>query len=62
MKTVKTEKNSVQHIDIMFIAYYDTIQIMDSSEEIRWLVVKALLDNFPDIRKHVREYLQEEKG
>jgi len=35
---------------------------MDNSEEIRWLVVKALLDNFPDIRRRLREYLQEEKG
>jgi len=35
---------------------------MNNSEETRWLVVKALLDNFPDIRRSVRKYLQEEKG
>lgn len=33
---------------------------MDNSEETRWLVVKALLDNFPDIRSRVKEYLREE--
>ena len=33
---------------------------MNNSEEPRWLVVKALLDNFPDIRRRVKEYLQEE--
>jgi len=46
----------------MFIAYYDTIQSMNNLEETRWLVVKALLDTFPDIRRRVKEYLREEKG
>jgi hypothetical protein len=35
---------------------------MYNSEETRWLVVKALLDNFPAIRSRVKEHLQEEKG
>ena len=32
---------------------------MDNSKEIRWQVVKALLNDFPDIRKRVKEHLQE---
>jgi len=33
----------------------------NNSKEIRWQVVKALLDNFPDIRRRVEEYLREEQ-
>ena len=35
---------------------------MEKSEDTRWQVVKALLDNFPDIRRRVKEYLQEKKA
>jgi len=33
---------------------------MDNFEEIRWRVVKAILDEFPELRRHVKEYLREE--
>ena len=33
---------------------------MDNLKETRWFVVKALLDEFPDIRSRVKEYLREE--
>ena len=30
----------------------------DVAEEIRWKVLKAMLDDFPQLRQHVKEYLQ----
>ena len=40
--------------------YYETIYNMDTSKEIRWLVIKAVLDEFPYIRDRVKEYFREE--
>ena len=31
---------------------------MDAIKEDRWLITKALLDEFPDIRCRVKEYLR----
>ena len=31
------------------------------SEEIRWQVIKAMLDEFPALREKVKGYLKEEK-
>jgi hypothetical protein len=31
------------------------------NEEIRWQVVKAMLDEFPAIREKVKNYLEEQK-
>jgi len=30
-------------------------------EETRWRVVKSILDEFPELRRRVKEYLREEK-
>jgi hypothetical protein len=30
----------------------------ESLDEIRWKIVKAMLDEFPQLAKHVREYLK----
>jgi hypothetical protein len=30
----------------------------DSLDEIRWQIVKTLLENFPKLKKRVREYLE----
>jgi len=30
---------------------------MQSVEEVRWLVVKAMLDDFPVLRKKVKDYI-----
>ena len=34
---------------------------MDNLKEIRWRVIEALLNEFPELRTRVREYLREEK-
>jgi len=31
------------------------------TEEIQWLVVKAMLDEFPKLKEKVRDYLKEQK-
>ena len=31
------------------------------NEEIRWQVLKAMLDEFPSLKEKVRKYLREEK-
>jgi len=51
---------SVQRIDTSFIVYYDIIQSMNDVEEDRWQIIKSMLDEFPELRRRVREYLREE--
>jgi hypothetical protein len=31
------------------------------SEEIRWQVIKSMLDEFPTLKKKVRKYVKEQK-
>lgn len=38
------------------IARNDTLH--DVTEEIRWKVLKAMLDDFPQLRQRLKEYLQ----
>jgi len=33
---------------------------MNEIEEIRWRIVKDILDKFPELRRRVKEYLREE--
>jgi len=52
----------------VYIVYYDLICLrfseekviknMQSVEEVRWQVVKAMLDDFPVLRKKVKDYVQ----
>ena len=32
------------------------------SEEIRWQVIKAMLDEFPTLKERVKSYLEEQKA
>jgi len=53
-------------MDIKFIVYYETIygesgdlNIHDNVRNARVQIVKAILDEFPDLRQWVKEYLKE---
>jgi hypothetical protein len=49
----------------MFITRVDDVmrnKICDNEiEELRWKLVKAMLDDFPQLRQHVKAYLNTEK-
>jgi len=49
----------------MFITRVDDVvrnKICDNGiEELRWKLVKAMLDDFPQLRQHVKAYLNTEK-
>jgi len=42
------------------LARKNVMKCMQSVEEIRWLVVKAMLDDFPVLKKKVKNYVQED--
>ncbi len=53
-------------MDIKFIVYYETIYSEsedmakhDNARNTRVQIVKAMLDEFPDLRQWVKEYLKE---
>jgi hypothetical protein len=33
-----------------------------NTEEIRWQVIKAMLDDFPELRKKVKNYIEKTKN
>jgi len=39
----------------------DKMSTSQKSEEIRWQVIKAMLDEFPVLKDRVRNYLKEQK-
>ena len=53
----------------VYIVYHDLIftnvqgrsdmNSVQNVEEIRWLVVKAMLDDFPSLKKKVKDYVHE---
>jgi hypothetical protein len=34
------------------------MKIPQNTEEIRWQVIKAMLDDFPELRKKVKNYIE----
>ncbi len=54
----------------VYIVYYDLrydsvsddnwVKSVQSVEEVRWLVVKSMLDDFPVLKKKVKDYVQED--
>jgi hypothetical protein len=39
----------------------DKMNTSQKSDEIRWQVIKAMLDEFPVLKERVRNYLKEQK-
>jgi hypothetical protein len=37
------------------------MSVHSEDEEIRWQVIKAMLDEFPTLREKVKKYLREQK-
>ena len=40
---------------------FEKMSVRSKSEEIRWQVVKAMLDEFPALKVKVKKYLREQK-
>jgi len=40
---------------------FEKMSARSKSEEIRWQVMKAMLDEFPTLKKKVKKYLKEQK-
>ena len=51
-------KRSTHRHNLYSILRYNTS--MNEIEEIRWRIVKDILDKFPELRRRVKEYLREE--
>ena len=40
---------------------FENMSVRSKSEEIRWQVMKAMLDEFPTLKEKVKKYLKEQK-
>jgi hypothetical protein len=40
---------------------FEKMSVRSKSEEIRWHVMKAMLDEFPMLKEKVKKYLKEQK-
>jgi hypothetical protein len=40
---------------------FEKMSARSKSEEIRWQVIKAMLDEFPTLKEKVKKYLKEQK-
>jgi hypothetical protein len=54
------KKTYIVYGDIRFTVRTGSKMASNSKEEIRWQVVKAMLDEFPTLKKKVRTYIKTE--
>ena len=45
----------------MLYRMFENMNASSKSEEIRWQVIKSMLDEFPALKEKVKKYLKEQK-